>query len=295
MRTNIIKHRFDGLICSEGSDININGDPDKDGAPRTDSAGYGLNTGSSTTRKSRDTSQTYHGVNLFINRGTNIDNCIQQVLKASGVKPDKGKLSREQRSEVTREFCRTYWDARMFGAVLNVGKSRINNVNGVVTVHMGRSRYPIEVQEHSITRVCETNDEQGKDQEMGTRFSAEHGVYLQSFTVNPFHAEMNGATNEDLAIFLDSLVRANEWKQSSMAGRINLRGLWLFKHESKYGNAMFHDLIERVQVSSEDPEHARSWNDYDLRFDDKDLPSGITVIQLEQLLGGVDKILPLLD
>ena len=61
-----------------------------------------------------------------------------------------------------------------------------------------------------------------------------------------------------------------------------------FKHDSELGNAPAHKLFERVTIesklnsngaesASDDYKPARSFDDYEMKVDDKDLPDGISI------------------
>lgn len=291
----IIKHMYTGIFLIEGSHINPNGDPDNEGAPRQDDeTGFGLLSPQSTSRRTYDRVFAEHGdkpgFELQIQRGTTIENGILRGAKDAGVKA-AAKLPSDKKLKVTEKVAKIFFDSRMGGAVLNVGKCPTEGLNGVVTMGWGMSVHPVRILESALTRACGTNEGQTKDREMGRRYVVAHGVYRQPFFVNPHHAEQNGATMEDLAIYLNALIGAYEYKRSVMSGMISVRGLWLFRHDSKFGNAPAHMLMDRVKCSSEKGELATSWDDYNLHFDAADLPSGITVFTLEDLLGGHEAIL----
>lgn len=294
-RDSIIQHLYTGVLIIEGDNINPNGDPDNEGAPRQDiETGYGRISPQSTSRRIKDRVFAEHGHNpgyaLQIQRGVSVEESILKVAEKIGIKPSK-KLDNEAKKALTRAVADTYFDSRMFGNVLNVGSCRTEGLNGVVTITWGKSVHPIRVQPDALTRINAANNEQEKDQEMGRSYRVPHGVYRQAFFVNPHHAEQNGATMGDLAKTLDAMINAYEHRRSVMSGMISVRGLWLFRHESKFGNAPAHMLLDRVQCSSEKGELAEGWGDYNLRFDDSNLPSGIAVFTLEDLLGGHESIL----
>jgi CRISPR-associated protein Csd2 len=57
------------------------------------------------------------------------------------------------------------------------------------------------------------------------------------------------------------------------------RGLYVFKHDSKLGNAHAHDLFERITVERKaDVEVPRVFADYDIKVNDDDLPQGVELI-----------------
>ena len=286
---NIITNMYTGVIAFEGSNCNPNGDPDNEGSPRADpDTGHGRMSPQATSRRIYDRVAAMFvgqpGYALQIQRGTSIEASIIVAAKDADIAPSK-KLKSEERTKVTDAVCRRYFDTRMGGGVLNVGSCPTDGVNGVCTFAWGKSIYPVTILQDTLTRVSPTNEAQEKDREMGRRYVIAHGVYRQSFFVNPHHAARNGATVADLAIYLNSLANIWEFKRSVMSGMISMRGIWLFRHDSKFGNAAAHTLIDRVQISS-DKDDPRAWSDYDLQFDASNLPAGIKVFTLEDMLGG---------
>lgn len=296
---NIINNVFTACIIWEGSDINPNGDPDNNGAPRTDPhSGHGQISPQAATsrchRRVMDQFQLKSPYDIQIRRGVTIEDAIFVGAKEADIEPAKD-LKMDARQSITQKVCKRYFDTRMTGGVLGVGSCPVESVKGVITFAWGRSVYPVQIQETALTRACATNAAQEKEREMGRSSKVSHGVYRQNFFVNPHHAAKNGATTSDLAIYLDSIINAYEHNRSVMSGMVNIRGMWLFKHESKFGNAPAHMLIDRVKLDSDKGEDAQSWDDYNLRFDAAKLPKGISVLTLEELLGGPAEILKALS
>ena len=59
-------------------------------------------------------------------------------------------------------------------------------------------------------------------------------------------AEQTGAEGDDLAIFWKALEMMWDVDRSSSRGEMACRGLYVFSHESKLGNAAAHRLFELV-------------------------------------------------
>ena len=69
--------------------------------------------------------------------------------------------------------------------------------------------------------------------------------------------------------------------RSASRGRLVLRGLDIFSHESKYGNAPAHTLLERVDAQRKEGISApRKFSDYIISVDDANLPEGVTLTRL---------------
>jgi len=68
---------------------------------------------------------------------------------------------------------------------------------------------------------------------------------------------------------------------SAARGKMNARKLIVFEHEGKLGNAPAHKLFDLVDVKRKDLKGspARSFKDYDIIIDEKNLPSKIKLIE----------------
>ena len=74
-----------------------------------------------------------------------------------------------------------------------------------------------------------------------------------------------------------------EHDRSAARGEMTTRGLYVFKHDSKLGNAPAHTLFERVKAGKKkEVEVARDFSDYDVVVDKANMPNGVT---LQTLVG----------
>jgi CRISPR-associated protein Csd2 len=70
--------------------------------------------------------------------------------------------------------------------------------------------------------------------------------------------------------------------RSSARGWMSCRGLYVFSHESRLGNAPAARLFDRVVVERKPHvEAARSFGDYGVSIREGDLPAGVTLTRLE--------------
>ena len=70
-----------------------------------------------------------------------------------------------------------------------------------------------------------------------------------------------------------------EHDHSAARGMMSTRGLYVFEHDSKMGNASAHDLFDRVTVKRKDPlKAARSIADYEISVSETGL-SGVKLIR----------------
>jgi CRISPR-associated protein Csd2 len=72
--------------------------------------------------------------------------------------------------------------------------------------------------------------------------------------------------------------------RSASRGMMAPRGLYIFSHESKLGNAPAHKLFERIQIPplAERGITPRQFTDYRVTIDESDLPSGVTLTRLTE-------------
>jgi CRISPR-associated protein Csd2 len=70
--------------------------------------------------------------------------------------------------------------------------------------------------------------------------------------------------------------------RSASRGMMAPRGLYVFSHESKLGNAPAHKLFERIQIPSLSGQGIipRQFADYQVSIDESELPSGVTLTRL---------------
>ncbi|HEY2786650.1 MAG TPA: type I-C CRISPR-associated protein Cas7/Csd2 [Fimbriiglobus sp.] len=177
-------------------------------------------------------------------------------------------------------MCKNFYDIRAFGAVMTTGVN-CGQVRGPVQVTFSRSIDPIVPLEYSITRksvttvkeatdqINKTDDETGKrfgtiTGTMGRKNTVPYGLYRCHGFVNPFLAKDTGFTDDDLQLLWDAL-KGQMWEidRSASRGLMCTRGLYVFEHESKLGNAPAHVLFEMVKVNPLGADSApRKFDDY---------------------------------
>jgi CRISPR-associated protein Csd2 len=88
-------------------------------------------------------------------------------------------------------------------------------------------------------------------------------------------------TERDLELFWEALIKAWEFDRSSARGFMACRGLYVFSHASKYGNAPVHKLFDKLQIKS-NVDVPRSFADYQVVLDDEfKLPDGVILTRLD--------------
>ncbi len=209
-------------------------------------------------------------------------------------------------------MCAKFFDIRTFGGVLSTGINA-GQVRGPVQITFARSIEPVLPLEVSITRMAATNeaekkqrDDAGSDDErtdnrtMGRKHIIPYGLYrAHGFVSAPLASHSvkgTGFSEADLALLWEALGNMFEHDRSAARGEMATRGLIVFEHESKLGNAHADALFERVEIERKRPDAdgtdqrhpigspnidnwgpARSSADYAVSIDRESLPTGVTV------------------
>lgn len=174
-----IAHRYEFVLLFEVVNGNPNGDPDAGNSPRIDpETGHGLVSDVCLKRKVRNyislvksgtNGSGVDGYDIYVKEKAILNNQHQRAydaLKLKDGKAEKGKPSNEEQAR--RWMCQTFFDVRMFGAVMST-KINAGQVRGPVQFAFARSVDPIVSLEQSITRMAVTTEEESKSQDGGNR------------------------------------------------------------------------------------------------------------------------------
>jgi CRISPR-associated protein Csd2 len=300
---NFVQNRYDFVLLFDVKDGNPNGDPDAGNLPRVDAeTGHGLITDVCLKRKVRnyvalknDEKPPYaifvkekSILNNTINQayiGLNIDLTKEPIDSADGKK--RNKIGQGQGKEVdsAKQFmCQNFFDIRAFGAVLSTG-ANAGQVRGPIQFTFARSIDPIVSLEHSITRMAvateaEAEKQSGDNRTMGRKFTVPYGLYRAYGFVSAPLANQTGFSEEDLNLLWESLVNMFEQDHSAARGLMSTQKLFIFKHESKMGNAPVQKLFETIHVEQKDKtKPARDFKDYTVTIDKEKIPQGVSLIE----------------
>jgi CRISPR-associated protein Csd2 len=292
--------RHDFVLLFDVADGNPNGDPDAGNLPRVDpETMQGMVTDVCLKRKVRNYVDVLCGTEarykIYVQSEEALNTLHQRAYDALGVKSTGTKQSRDAVSQARAWMCANFFDVRLFGAVMTTGVN-CGQVRGPVQLTFGRSLDPVVPINLSITRIAitrpedmvvETSDEGegrgGKVTEMGRKPLVPYGLYRAHGFYTPHFAEQTGVDTRDLELLWQALEGMWELDRSAARGMMTCRGLYVFSHENKLGNAPAHTLFERVQVSRRDGvEVARGFGDYVVGVQMEDLPGGVT---LQPLVG----------
>ncbi len=288
-----VKRRHDLVLLFDVHDGNPNGDPDAGNLPRVDpQTMQGLVTDVALKRKVRNwvtaTQNGKPGMEIYIKHHGILNEEHERAYKAIGKKPKGTKQDRETVDEAQAWMCRTFYDIRMFGAVMTTGVNA-GQVRGPAQLTFARSVDPIVPLDLAITRVAVTRSEdargeeqgeEGKVTEMGRKTLVPYALYRGHGFFVPSFASRTGAQDQDLQVMWDALRGMWDMDRSSSRGMTALRGLCVFTHEGAFGNAPAQVLFDRVRITRRDGgKVAREFADYDVSVDDHDLPQGVTLFR----------------
>lgn len=287
-----IKNRYEFVILFDVENGNPNGDPDAGNMPRIDpETGYGLVTDVCIKRKIRNYVETVKenepGYRIYIKDGVPLNRSDAEACAYVGVEPEKLKAAKKDNKTLDlaiRDFmCSNFYDIRTFGAVMTTfvkGNLNCGQVRGPVQIGFARSVDPIMPQEVTITRVAITTeaDAEKKDTEMGRKYIVPYGLYrVEGYISANLARKTTGFSEDDLQVLWTAILNMFEMDHSAARGKMAVRELIVFRHDSELGNAPAYKLFDLVKVQRKpDVVTARAYSDYDVTVLEENLPGGVT-------------------
>jgi CRISPR-associated protein Csd2 len=273
------------------SDGNPNGDPDAGGMPRTDpETQQGLVTDVAIKRKLRNMAallgEGKPGYDIYVEAGVALNAQHRRAYATLGLAESGGKHkpSPADQAAAQRWMCETFYDVRMFGAVMSTGTAPCGRVQGPLQITFSRSVSPVLSQEHGITRVTQTREEdiaKGETTEMGAKHAIPYGLYTGYGHFSAPLAARTGVTSQDLEMLWRAFTLMLEHDRASTRGEMTLRGLYVFSHDDRFGSAPARALFDRIKVTPAGPQPPRSYADYTVTIPaDGELPAGVTLASL---------------
>lgn len=290
-----IKNRYDFVILFDVENGNPNGDPDAGNMPRIDpETGHGLVTDVCLKRKIRNYVETAkedaEGYRIYIKDQVPLNRSDSEALKYLGVTGDlkAAKKADPDLDAKIRDFmCRNFYDIRTFGAVMTTfvkGALNCGQVRGPVQLGFARSVDPIVPQEVTITRVAITTeaDAEKKDTEMGRKHIVPYGLYrAEGYVSANLARKATGFSEEDLQLLWQAILNMFENDHSAARGKMAVRELIVFRHDSELGNAPAYKLFDAVHIERRDPAAVpRRYQDYLVTVDET-LPEGVTCERMQ--------------
>lgn len=289
-----IKNRYDFVILFDVENGNPNGDPDAGNMPRVDpETGYGLVTDVCLKRKIRNYVETLkedaEGYRIYIKDGVPLNRSDKAAMAALGIDDDL-KAAKKSDPDIDRRLrdymCKNYFDIRTFGAVMTTfvkGALNCGQVRGPVQISFARSVDPIVPQEVTITRIAITTeaDAENKATEMGRKHIVPYALYrAEGFVSANLARKTTGFSEDDLKLLWQAILNMFENDRSAARGKMAVRELIVFKHDSELGNAPSYKLFDAVTVSKNDGvDVPRCYRDYTVTVDEH-IPEGVTCERL---------------
>ena len=286
-----IQNRYEFVILFDVENGNPNGDPDAGNMPRVDpETGHGLVTDVCLKRKIRNYVETVKentaGYRIYVKDGVPLNRSDKEACSYVGVDPDKLKEAKKQDGELDvklRDFmCQNFFDIRTFGAVMTTfmkGALNCGQVRGPVQLSFSHSIDPVLPQEVTITRTAITTeaDAEKKDTEMGRKYIVPYALYrCEGYISANLARKTTGFSEEDLELLWTAILNMFEFDRSAARGKMAVRELIIFRHDSELGNAPAHKLFDLVKVTRHaDTVVPRSYGDYEVTVDTDALPNGV--------------------
>lgn len=285
-----IQNRYDFVFLFDVTNGNPNGDPDAGNLPRLDpETGRGLVTDVALKRKVRNYVAMARGdapgYDIYMQERAVLNLAHRRAYKALDLPSEPKKLPKDddKARALTAWMCQNFFDIRTFGAVMST-EVNCGQVRGPVQLTFAQSHDAIVPMEVTITRSSVTNekDAEKNDRTMGRKHIVPYGLYRTHGFISGRLAndgrKGTGFSDDDLALFWEALGAMFDHDRAAARGEMAARGLIVFKHDSDLGNAPAHKLFERVTVHRRDDGAVpRAFADYEVRVDDGDLPSGVTI------------------
>lgn len=288
----VIKNRYEFTVLFDVENGNPNGDPDAGNMPRIDpETGYGIITDVCIKRKIRNYVETLKedstGYRIYIKDGVPLNKSDREAYTYIGVEEKDAQSKKCEIDNKLRDFmCKNFYDIRTFGAVMTTFvKAKLNcgQVRGPVQLSFAKSIDPIIPQEVTITRVAITteDDAKNKETEMGRKYIIPYALYrLDGYISANLARKVTGFNEEDLSLLWEAIINMFEVDHSAARGKMSVRELIVFRHQSELGNCPACRLFDAISVERISDEVARSYSDYKVTLKEELIPAGITVTRM---------------
>lgn len=200
---------------------------------------------------------------------------------------DEKKKNPDIDMQIKDFMCKNFFDIRTFGAVMTTYvKAALNcgQVRGPVQLGFARSIDPVVQQEVTITRVAITTeaDKENKGTEMGRKYIIPYAVYrVEGFVSANLAKKSTGFSEDDLELLWNAIINMFECDHSAARGKMAVRELIVFKHDSELGNAPSYKLFDTVTVERTDKNTpARKYSDYTVEVDVDAVPNGVSCTRM---------------
>lgn len=285
---NVINNRYEFVMLFDVENGNPNGDPDAGNMPRTDpETSFGIVTDVCLKRKIRNyvelSKEGESGYNILVKADRSLNSKFTEAYDNLGLEKGKKGKNTDDVKKAQEYICKNYFDVRTFGAVMSTGDDPCGIVRGPVQINFARSIDPVYVQDITVTRQAVTTDKDFKEKkqsEMGKKSFISYGLYRAEGYVSAMLAQkVTGFSEDDLEVLWTSIINMFENDRSAARGKMCMRKLFVFKHDSLLGNSPSHILFDKISVEKKENITApRNYSDYIVSVD-RNMPDGVELIE----------------
>ena len=281
-----IKNRYEFVMLFDVENGNPNGDPDAGNQPRIDpETNLGIVTDVCLKRKIRNyvelVKEGEAGYNILVKNDRSLNSKFTEAYEAQGLEKGKKGEKKDDVLNAQKYMCANYFDVRTFGAVMSTGDDQCGTVRGPVQINFARSIDPVYHQDITITRQAKTTEDRQKkgETEMGKKSIVYYGLYRAEGYISAALAQkVTGFSDDDLELLWNAVINMFENDRSAARGKMCMRKLYIFKHESVLGNAPAHVLFDKIKVEKNSDAAPRSFSDYNVSVDAV-MPDGVELIE----------------
>ncbi len=286
-KNNAIKNRYEFVMLFDVDNGNPNGDPDAGNMPRTDpETSLGIVTDVCIKRKIRNyieiSKEGEAGYNILVKNDRSLNSKFTDAYLTLGLETKQKGKNTDDVKKAQEYICDNYFDVRAFGAVMSTGDDPCGIVRGPVQINFARSIDPVYAQDITITRQAKTTDDRQNasgNSEMGKKSFISYGLYRAEGYISANLAQkVTGFNEEDLELLWQAIINMFENDRSAARGKMCLRKLFVFKHDSVLGNSPAHILFDKIKIELKDGVVTpRNFTDYTVSVDNT-MPDGVSLI-----------------
>lgn len=266
------------ILFVEVINSNPNGDPDRNGRPRSFEDGRGCISNQSVKRMVRDFVNRHYAQDLYVERGMNL-----QTKRAKFLKEEKPGID-------DRAMLQQYHDLRVFGGVLPVKGKGGARIRGPVQLTDFSTMQPVTMIQSVLTRSASDGEEKesGPDgASMGNRSTVAYGLYQGQVAYSPAEGLRAGIQEKDLQQFWDGLLNGWPENKSSARSNVRLRKAYIFESpppadgsSTSPGRCQFlpQNVEKAVQGDLQNPEISE-FEDFGITLDRSKVPDQVDVYE----------------
>ena len=281
-----IQNRYDFVMLFDVENGNPNGDPDAGNSPRVDAeTGYGYITDVCLKRKVRNYVELIKegeaGYAILIKPDKALNTKFTEAYVAEGLPTKKSAIKEDDVLKARNYMCKNYYDVRAFGAVMSTGDNPCGIVRGPVQITFAKSQSPISVEDITITRQSRTKVESTEtgNTEMGKKSIIPYALYRAEGYVSAALAnKLTDLSEDDLELLWKDLINMFEIDHSAARGKMSMRKLYVFKHDSVLGECPSSILFDKIAVKQVEEIPPRKFSDYSIEVD-RQMPDGVQLIE----------------